>query len=231
MRAMPVRAGKPSIGRSVGILNPLLGAAAALNQPDLSLGFAGGLSQPVNRAPPVGFSTGFGWQLGTKLSRDIHLTALRGAVDDRHHLIRYGRSLGHCWRRRKPISVWCLGESDLLLPRPVTVVRDNLGSYFFQLLLVNMHLRRRSCGMMHPFRPCTSREVNWKCYLVLLVISWSGLLIYWEQTMNPQTWVSYMPKGLLHPMGLLLWTSLFYSQNLVIILMRPICMILSLDTN
>ncbi|WKA07094.1 hypothetical protein VitviT2T_024959 [Vitis vinifera] len=46
------------MGRSVGILNPLLGAAAALNQPDLSLGFAGGLSQPVNRAPPVGFSTG-----------------------------------------------------------------------------------------------------------------------------------------------------------------------------
>ena len=50
--------------QAVGILNPVLGAAAALNQPGLSQGFAGGLSQPVNRAPPVGLSAGFGPQLG-----------------------------------------------------------------------------------------------------------------------------------------------------------------------
>lgn len=53
-----------SQSQAVGYLNPVLGGAPALNQPGFSSGFGGGVSQPVNGAPPMGWSAGFGAQLG-----------------------------------------------------------------------------------------------------------------------------------------------------------------------
>ena len=46
--------------QAVGILNPVYGAAPALNQPALSSGFGGAISQTLNGAPPMGLSAGFG---------------------------------------------------------------------------------------------------------------------------------------------------------------------------